>query len=105
MKRLVYAYVIGLAACLVSIWVAYRPQVGRWNLLFAAVLGISSRLSGSVGHRLAPASMALAVALLSLLFVLAEALRSRDSWVRWVGYGLWVVLAVALLGWFAPPNI
>lgn len=95
MKRLVYAHLIGLAACVVSIWVAYRPQVGRRNLLFAAVLGISSRLSDAAGHRLAPVSMALAIALLSLLFVLAEALRSRGSWVRWLGYGLCVVLAVA----------
>lgn len=103
MKRLVYAYLVGLAACVIS--VAYRPQVGRWNLLFAAVLGISSRVADAAGSRMVPGYMALAIALLSLLFVLAEALRSRGSWLRWAGYGLCALLAVALLWWFAPPNI
>ncbi len=50
MKRLVYAYLIGLAACVISILVAYRPQAGRWNFLFVAVLGISSRLTGAAGR-------------------------------------------------------
>lgn len=103
MKRLVYAYLIGVAACLASVWLAYRPGVGRWNLLFAGVLGISSRVSA--GRPTAPAYIGLAVALLSLLFVLAEALRSRGSWVRWLGYGVWVLLVVASLLWFPPPNI
>jgi hypothetical protein len=105
MKRFVYTYLIGLAACVISISTAYRPKVGRWNLLFAAVLGISSRMADAAGRRMVPAYMALVIALLSSLFVLAEALRSRDSWLRWLGYGLWVLLAVATFVWVAPPNI
>jgi hypothetical protein len=105
MKRLVYAYLVGLAACVISVSLGYRPDVGRWNLLFAAVLGISSRAADAAGRRMAPAYMAVAVALLSSLFALAEALRSRHSWLRWLGYGLWLLLAVASFVWVAPPNI
>jgi len=50
MKRFVYAYLIGLTACLISVWLAYRPQVGRWNFLFTAVLGISSRVADAAGR-------------------------------------------------------
>lgn len=105
MKRFVYAYLIGLAVCLGSVWLAYRPQVGRWNFLFAAILGISSRVADAVGRQWLPLATAFTVALLPSLFMLAEALRSRGSRVRWVGHGLWVLLAVASLWWFPPPNI
>jgi Na+(H+)/acetate symporter ActP len=104
MKRLVFAYLIGLAACLISVWVANRPNAGHVNFLFAALLGISSTVA-NVGHQHAASQMTLAAAVLSLLFILAEALRSRDTWTRWLGWGLWALLAVASLFWFRPPNI
>ncbi len=105
MKRLVFAYLIGLAACFISISIANRPHVGHFNHLFWALLGISSAAADVGRQRVAPIHLALAAALLSLLFVLAEAFRSRDSWLRWLGYGLWALLAVASLFWFTPPNI
>lgn len=105
MKRFVFAYLIGLAACFISVSIANRPNARHVNFLFGALLGISSTVA-NVGHqRMAPTQMALAAALLSLLFILAEALRARDSWPRWLGYGLWALLAVASLFWFTPPNI
>jgi len=105
MKRLVFAYLIGLAACFISVCIANRPTAGHVNFLFAALLGISSTVA-NVGHQhVAPTQMALAAALLSLVFILAEALRSRDTWPRWLGWGLWALLAVASLFWFRPPNI
>lgn len=105
MKRLVYAYLIGLAACFVSISIAYRPQGSYWNILFAALLGISGTAADIFGQQSMTVPMVLAAAVLSLIFVAAEVLRSRGTWLRWVGYGLWVVLAIASFVWFAPPNI
>ena len=49
--------------------------------------------------------MSLAAVLLSVVFVMAEALRTRNSWLRWLGYGLWAVLAIASILWFKPPAI
>ena len=104
--RFIFAYLIGLAACFISLSVANRPHGGHWNLLFAASLGISSMLAGALGQQaMSVVSIVPAVALLSLVFLAAEVLRSRGSWLRWIGYGLWVLLAVATLCWFLPPNI
>jgi hypothetical protein len=67
---------------------------------------MSSTVADAAYHQgVAPTDLAIAAALLSLLFVLAEGLRSRDSWLRWLGYGLWALLAVSSLFWFTPPNI
>jgi hypothetical protein len=105
-KRLVFAYLIGLAACFVSMSIANRPNANHWSILYAALLGMSSTVADAAQHqRVAPTDWALAAALLSLLFVLVEGLRSRNSWLRWLGYGLWAVLAAASLFWFTPPNI
>jgi hypothetical protein len=104
MKRLVYAYSIGLATCFISVSIAnYRPS-GRVSILPGVLLGISSRVVNATGRR-TPAYMALAAALVSSLFVLADALRSRDSWLRWLGYGLWGLIAFASIIWITPPNI
>ena len=104
MKRSIFAYLIGLAACFISIAVANHP-INRISFLYAALLGLSST-AADVGHqRMAPAHLALAAALLSLLFVLAEALRGRQSWLRWPGYGLWLLLVIASVFWFSSPNI
>ena len=105
MMRLVYAYLIGLAACFISFSVANRPHGGHWNTLFAALLGISATVANAFGQRGMTIPTVLAAAVLSLVFVAAEALRSRGSWLRWTGYALWVLLAVATFWWFAPPNI
>jgi hypothetical protein len=105
MKRLVFAYLIGLAACFISIAVVNRPNVKHVSFLYAAMLGVSSTAADLGHHRVGPTHLALAAALVSLLFVLAEGLRARGSWVRWTGYGLWALLAVASLFWFTPPNI
>jgi hypothetical protein len=103
--RLVYAYAVGLAACFVSFSVANRPHGAHWNILFAALLGMSSTLANAFSERSMTVPTVFAAALLSLIFVLAEALRSRGSWLRWAGYAFWVLLAVATFWWFAPPNI
>jgi len=105
MKRLAYAYAIGLTTCLVSVLLANRHQGGRFTLLFAALLGISSGVAQFVGSRMVDVSMTVASALLSALFVFAEALRSRSCWLRWLGYGLWALLALASLVSFSPPKI
>jgi hypothetical protein len=106
MKRLVFAYLIGLAACFVTMSIVNRPSVRHFNMLYWALLGTSSTVADAAQHqRVAPMDLALAAALLSLLFVLAEGLRSRDSWLRWLGYGLWALLAAASLFWSTPPNI
>lgn len=103
--RLVYAYLIGLAACSISFSVANRPHGGHWNTLFAALLGMSTTVANAFGQRSMTGPTVFAAALLSLVFVLAEAVRSRGSWLRWAGYALWVLLAIATFWWFAPPNI
>jgi predicted ferric reductase len=104
-KRLIYAYLIGLAACFISFSVANRPHGGHWNTLVAALLGMSATIANAFGQRSMTVPTVFAAAVLSLVFVLAEALRSRSSWLRWAGYALWVLLAVATFWWFAPPNI
>ena len=103
--RLVYAYLIGLAACFISFSVANRPSGGHWNTLFAALLGMSVTVANAFGKQSTTVPTVFAAAALSLVFVLAEALRARSSWLRWMGYALWVLLAVATCWWFAPPNI
>jgi len=103
--RLLYAYLIGLAACFISFSVANRPHGGHWNTLFAALLGMSATVANAFGQRSMTIPTVFAAAVLSLVFVLAEALRSRGSWLRWAGYALWLLLAVATFWWFAPPNI
>jgi hypothetical protein len=75
--RLLYAYLIGLAACFVSFSVANRPHGGHWNTLFAALLGVSATVANASGQRGMTVPIVFAAALLSLVFVLAEALRSR----------------------------
>jgi hypothetical protein len=105
MKRLIFAYLIGLAACFISVAVVNRPTAKHVSFLYAALLGISSTAADVGNQRAAASHLALAAALVSLLFVLAEALRSRGSWLRWTGYGLWVLLAFASLFWFSPPSI
>jgi hypothetical protein len=105
LKRLSFAYLGGLAACFISLSIVNRPNAKHINLLYSALLGLSST-AADIGHqRVGPIHVALAAALLSLLFILAEALRSRDSWLRWTGYGLWALLAVASFWWFTPPYI
>jgi hypothetical protein len=104
--RFVFAYLIGLAACFISVSIAHWPHGSRWNLLFAASLGISSTVAGVLGRQaMSAVSIVPAVAVLSLVFLAAELRRSRGSWLRWIGYGVWALLAVALLWWFPPPNI
>ena len=103
--RLVYAYLIGLAACFISSSVASRPNWGHWNTLFAALLGMSATVANALGQRSMTVPTVFAAVVLSLVFVLAEALRARSSWLRWMGYALWVLLAVATFWWFVPPNI
>lgn len=105
MKRLAYAYLVGLAACFISFSVAHRPHAGYWNTLFAALLGISATVAKAFGQQTLTIPTAFAAAVVALVFVLAEALRARRSWLRWVGYGLWGLLAVATLWWFKPPSI
>jgi Ca2+/Na+ antiporter len=104
-RRLIYAYLIGLAACFISFSVAHRPHGDHWNTLFAALLGMSATVADLFGQRSLAIPTIFAAAVLALVFVLAEALRARRSWIRWVGYGLWILLAVATFWWFAPPNI
>jgi len=105
MKRLVLAYLIGLTTCFVSVSIANRPTSTHVNLLFGALLGISSSVADAGHQRMGLAHAVLAAFALSLLFVLAETLRSRSSWIRWMGYGLWLVLIVAGLFWFKSPAI
>jgi hypothetical protein len=102
LKRLAYAYIIGFAACAISISLANRHDGRHFSLLFALLLGISSSMPGK---GLVPVHMLLAAALLPSVFVLAEILRSKASWIRWLGYGAWILLAAASLLWFPPPNI
>ena len=104
-SRLIYAYLIGLAACFISFSIAHRPNAGHCNTLFAALLGISSAIADAFGQRSLVIPTVFAAAVLALVFVIAEILRSRRSWLRWAAYGLWVLLAVATFWWFVPPNI
>jgi len=104
LKHLVYAYLIGMAASLLSASIA--NHAAHWNTLFAAILGIASAISGAFSQAsLGPASVVMAAALVSVVFLIAEALRSTDSWLRWMGYAIWFLLAVASFVWFVPPNI
>lgn len=105
MKRLAYAYLIGLGACFTSLSIANRPQVGRWNNLAAAMLGLSASVADSFGLRNLIFPTVVAAAVLSLIFVMAEAFRSREGWLRWAGYALWGLLALSTLWWFRPPPI
>ena len=104
-KRLLFAYLIGLAACFISFSIANRPGIGYVNTVFAVTLGLSSWMAEIAGSRTIAIYIALAAGLLALLFVAAEALRVRDSWFRWLGYVLWAILVAASFLWFKPPNI
>jgi hypothetical protein len=105
MKRLVFAYLIGWATCVITIFIANRPNLNHFSFLYFGLLGLSSGAADLRTQRMSPAHLVFAVALISMLFILAEALRSRGSWLRWLGYGLWALLAAAALFWFTPPNI
>lgn len=104
-RRLVCAYLIGVAACSISIWAANRPQGGHWNILFEALLGMAASVADVFHKSSVNGFFVPAAAVLPLVFVLAEALRSRSSWLRWSGYAVWILLAVATFWWFLPPNI
>jgi len=105
MKRLSFTFLAGLLVCAVTVGIANRINGRYVSALYAALLGISST-TGDVAHQRAGiVQMGLAAVLLSAVFVVAEVLRSRNSWLHWVGYGLWTVLAIAVLLWFKPPVI
>jgi fucose 4-O-acetylase-like acetyltransferase len=105
MKRLFFTFLAGLLICAVTIGIADRINGRYWSVLYAALLGISSTMGDLAHLRAGTVPMALAGVLLSAVFVVAEVLRSRNSWLRWVGYGFWAVLAIATLLWFKPPVI
>lgn len=105
-RRLFYAYLVGLVLGFLSASIANRAGARHWNTLFSGFLGVSSALTELFGqHRLSVISMVLAAGLLSFVFVVAEFLRSRQSWLRWLGWVVWFLLALASLIWFVPPNI
>ena len=105
MKRLLFAFFGGLLTCAVTAGVVSRISGKYVSALYAALLGISSTTGDAAHQHVGIVHMALAAVLLSAVFVVAEALRSRNSWLRWLGYGLWAVLAIASLLWFKPPAI
>jgi hypothetical protein len=89
--------------CAATVEIANRISGRYVSVLYAVLLGISST-PGDVAHQRAGIlGMGLAAVIVSAVFVVAESLRSRDSWLRWLGYGMWVVLVVAAFLWFRPP--
>jgi len=105
MKRLAFSFLAGLLICAVTIGITNRINGRYVSALYAALLGISSTTGDVANQRAGILHMALAAVLLSAVFVVAEALRTRNSWLRWLGYGLWAVLAIASILWFKPPAI
>ena len=105
MKRLFFTFLAGLLTCTVTVGVANWINGKYVSALYAALLGISSTTADAARQHAGAVHMILAAVLLSAVFVLAEVLRLRTSWLRWVGYGLWAVLVIASLLWFKPPAI
>jgi hypothetical protein len=106
MKRLFFTFLAGLLTCALTISIANLLGGKYWSSLYAALLGISSTTADMAHQRAAGiGAMALAASLVSVFFVLAEALRSRNSWLRWVGYLLWAMIALASLWWSRSPAI
>lgn len=105
MKRLFFTFLAGLLICAVTLAIANRINGRYVSALYAALLGISSTTGDLANQRAGIVHMSLAAVLLSVVFVVAEALRTRSSWLRWLGYGLWAVLAIASIVWFKPPAI
>jgi hypothetical protein len=105
MKRLSFTFLAGLLICAITVGIANRINGRYVSALYAALLGISSTTGDLGNQRAGIVHMALAAVLISAMFVVAEALRLRSSWLRWLGYGLWAVLAIASILWFKPPAI
>lgn len=116
MRRFLYAYLIGLATCTASALISLpndHYSYGRPINPLSIGLGLISRLvSGTLGLGWSPDEsggllshlpLVFAVLFLALLFVWAEALRTRKDWARWFGYALWALLAFASLYWLRPP--
>jgi len=94
-----------MLTCSVSVGVAHQINGRYVSALYAVLLGLSAT-AGDLSHQPTGAfEMSLAVLLVSTVFVLAESLRLRRSWLRGVGYGMWVGIAAASLLWFKPPAI
>ena len=105
MKRLFYAYLIGLLTCFLTIAIVSRMGARYVSVLYMALLGLSSTAGDIVHQHVGFGYQILAAGLLSCFFLLAEFFRTRDSWLRWFGFGLWLLLIVASLWWFLPPPI
>jgi len=104
-KRLSFAFLAGLLVCALTMEIARRTNGRYMSTLYAALLGISATIGDVAHQRAGIIQWVLAAVLISTLFAVAEALRSRASWLRWLGYVLWAILAIASLLWFKPPTI
>jgi hypothetical protein len=105
MKRLSFIFLGGLLICAVTVGIVDKTNGRYVSALYAALLGISSTIGDLANQRAGIVHMGFAAVLISAMFVVAEAFRLRRSWLRWLGYGLWAVLAIASILWFKPPAI